>query len=141
MSKFECVTGAAGPAVAIAAAALAISCPAWAGGSIPLSEVLEVTKSSTALTEEVSKSLASAKTGSDEVVCSATRLGRHFESLGGARIAPYECEIGGRVLEVEAKVRMFDKEGTELKSGDPEAPAKAAKVTEEDFQWTWRPAE
>lgn len=125
-------------AAACIATVISFGTPAAAGGSITLKDVLAAAKSANGLEEEVSKSLEESKTGEGDVVCSATRLGRHFDQLGGERIAPYECDIGGRTLEVDAQVKMLDAEGRELEVSDPETPAKAAEVKEEGFTWRWR---
>ena len=126
------------PAVVIL---FASSGPVWAGGSISLSEVLDRTKSAKELGLQVDRSLASTDTAVDEVTCGATRVGRHFEKLGGLRVAPYECAIGKRILEVRSNVRIFDKDGVELAIGDPRSLRRAAILKEEDFQWEWRDAQ
>jgi hypothetical protein len=130
------------PAVTAGVLAAVLCSPsAMAGGSVSLREVLKSAKSAK-LNEEVNAALKNSKTAKagEEPVCSATRIGRHFGSLGGERIAPYTCEIDGRFLDIDAKVSLQDAEGRDLDVEAPDTPGKAAKVTQDEFTWRWRDA-
>ena len=73
-----------------------------------------------------------------KVVCSAERFSNQWPQLGGARIGPYVCAIGKRTLRITTAATYYDRNGHRLKSDDPMLAAKAARVIESGFKWTWK---
>ena len=108
------------------------------GGSLPLTDVLEVVKPYPNLVVQVRLQLVRANVSRDKVVCSGRRFGNDWPALGGARIAPYECPIGKRTLVVTAGQTFYDRNGHKLRPTDPELPRKAAKVKESGVAWRWK---
>ena len=108
------------------------------GGSLPLTDVLEVTKPYPNLTLQIRLQLVRANLKREQVTCSGDRFGTQWTSLGGARLAPYACPIGKRSLLISAKQTYFDKNGRKVKPEDPELMRKAAKVKEAGLTWKWK---
>lgn len=90
------------------------------------------------LRSAVAPELSKAAVSEQDVACTATRVGKHIELLGGEVIPPYECPIGKRVLEVRATVRILDERGEEIGAGDRNFAARAAKIERDKFEWMWR---
>jgi hypothetical protein len=119
---------------AVLAALVVQAAPVSAGGSVSLADLMELTKGEAGLQAELKSSLSAALTDEEDVQCTAMRLGRHFGALGGARVGPYECEIGGRILEVETEVEFVGPNGLAAEPEDAES------VRESKFKWSWRKA-
>ena len=113
---------------------------ACAGGSVSLSEVMELSSNTRGLHQELTRSLGAAQSEADDVTCSATRIGRHLGALGGARVGPYECRIGNRIVTIRSKVELLDSEGRALQNDDPGVATRAVAARESEFEWEWRPA-
>lgn len=102
--------------------AIFIPSPAFAGGSIDTGEVMELFKENKVLHAFVTSTLELEPGGS------AVRLGRHFEEVGGMRIAPYVIlakRKGDKEFNMELVVtceqKFVDKDGNELDIGDGSA--------------------
>jgi hypothetical protein len=108
------------------------------GGSLPLTEVLELAKPYPNLVMQVRLQLVRANLKREQVVCSGRRFGNQWTALGGARLAPYECVIGKRTLMIDARQSYFDGNGRKVKVDDPQLMSKAAKVTESSLAWRWK---
>jgi hypothetical protein len=113
--------------------------PANAGGSVSLDDVLEAIKDVPALVGEIRAELAKSDLQPGDVICSGDRHGNRWTYLGGARAAPYECEIGKRELIVEAERTYFDGRGKSLGSYDKANPKQARHFKETNFSWKWSP--
>lgn len=131
----------AGLALAALAVLLGSNAATRAGGSVPLDDVMGATRSAAGLSAEISSRLSASRSNAEEVTCDATRLGRHWEHLGGARVAPYTCHIGSEVLEINAKQTFLDERGTQLNASDPQLSAQTRSIRESEFTWSWRPAQ
>jgi len=124
---------------ALAAVACATADPTIAGGSVPLSDVLDITKSMPELKTEALKAVDDADAEAEDVQCEGVRLGNHFVLLGGARIGPYACQIGKQILDIEpTSVEFLDKSGEVLNENDPDLGSRAAATREGAFKWKWR---
>lgn len=113
---------------------------AIAGGSVALSEVLALAQkqpSLRAMNDEVMVSLRRLRVPPDEVSCSAIRMGRHWEQLGGMRVPPYECDIGQRKLRVTADVEILDNNDRPLDGRSLRVTRRAAKIRSSNFKWYW----
>ena len=96
-----------------------LALPAFAGGSIDTSEVMALLKKNKVLHAFVTSSLDL------EPIGDAVRLGRHFEEVGGMRIAPYVIRAkrkGDKDFNLELVVtceqKFVDKDGKILDIGD-----------------------
>lgn len=105
-----------------------LSLPACAGGSIDTSEVMALLKKNKVLYTFVTSTLEL------ETIGDAVRLGRHFDEVGGMRIAPYVIPAkkkGDKEFNMELVVtceqKFVDKDGKELDIGDG-SPSKATKA-------------
>ena len=123
----------------ILTALIALAPPSWAGGSLGLDEVLEAVKTSSTLVAEIRAELDQNSLKADGVVCVGSRFGNQWNYLGGARAAPYECEIGKRTLSIEADQLFFDAKGKSLGDIDKASPKRAKTFKESNFKWTWAP--
>lgn len=112
---------------------------AWAGGSIGLSDVMEIVKGTPKLAKEITSFLAKIRVNSDDVICGAARFGRHWRHLGGGRNLPVECEIGNRILRIEGKTQYLDRRGRLIRRGadDPNVYSKAHGVRNRNIKWEW----
>ena len=126
--------------LALAAAGLALFYvgSAYAGGSVQLDELKPVFSRSLQLSVEVDKELASKNMEAGSITCSAVRLGRQWEHLGGARVGPYECDFGDRKLTVTTQPSFFDRRGVQIQSSDRSVGGKARSVVESDLSWEWK---
>lgn len=85
------------------------------------------------LMKEVEAKLRETGTTLSSMRCGGVRLGRHFVHLGGARILPYECKIGGATLSIGGHADFFDDRGT-LGAG----PETAMYYSQFKPSWDWR---
>ena len=85
------------------------------------------------LMKEVEAKLKTTGTTLSSVRCGGLRLGRHFVHLGGARIIPYECDIGGAKITIGGKADFFDDQGT-LGAG----PETAMYYSQFSPSWHWK---
>jgi hypothetical protein len=108
------------------------------GGTLPLSEVLDIAKPYPNLTTQVRLRLIASNTTRETITCTGQRLSNTWTALSGARIAPYVCAIGKRTLTVTAEQIYYDKAGYKLKPTDPALATKAAKVVESRLKWSWK---
>jgi hypothetical protein len=107
-----------------------------AGGTVSLDD-LPVTRSSSKLSEEIDSELARSNLQAPQVTCTANRLGRQWAKLGGARIGPYSCPIGRKVLEITTTPVFLDDAGSKLNMNERRLQGRAAKVQEQDLNWKW----
>lgn len=115
----------------VCAAVCLFSMPAYAGGSIDTSEVLGILKKNKVLYAFVTSTLDLGPGGS------AVRLGRHFDEVGGMRIAPYVIPAkrkGDKDFNMELVVtceqKFVDRDGKELDIGDG-SPSEVTKAVED----------
>lgn len=111
---------------------------AHAGGSVQLDDVMPVFARSARLAAEVQAELSSQQRTPAQVVCTAVRLGRQWEALGGTRIGPYECDFGTRRLTVGTKRTFFDVRGIAIGSRDADVNKRATNVVETEPSWDWQ---
>jgi len=108
------------------------------GGSLPLTEVLEIAKAYPNLTTQIRLTLVGANLKAAQVVCTGARFPNTWAELGGARHAPYECDIASRKLTITATPTYYDKNGHKLSASDKTLPTKAAKLKETQLKWKWK---
>jgi hypothetical protein len=121
--------------------AIFIAQPASAGGSVALSELLQNSDSrqiSPEFIETVRSALARANLSATEVFCTAERLGRQWESLGGQRIGPYLCNLRGRTLEITSSPIYYDRDGNTLELGERALMRRATALKEYNLTVHWR---
>jgi hypothetical protein len=111
---------------------------AQAGGSVAFEELLPSFNRAPKLKAEISSELVKQNLSAADVICDAVRLGRQWEQLGGARIGPYECQIGTQNLSVRTTPKFYDINGLQIGIEDPDVSRKAANVVESDFVWEWQ---
>jgi hypothetical protein len=127
----------AGQAALVFIAATAFMAPAYAGGSLPLEEVLTAVAKAPKLVAEIQAELDKNGLKAAGVICGGARHGNIWKYLGGGRAAPYECEIGKRSITIEADRVYFDAKG-KLLGNFEKADTKRAKTFKEDnFRWNW----
>jgi hypothetical protein len=104
---------------------------ATGGGSIAFTEVTELMDKDTSL--EMLMALNERGVDAGNLVCSGTRLGRHWSHLGGLRIAPFVCDLSGATLQIEGDVNFLNSEQ------QPANPATlfetASAALHENFVW------
>lgn len=117
-----------------------LATPVRAGGSIGLDDVLtDVAASTPALVAEIEAAVKTAGVSAADVVCVAEiRLGNRWTELGGTRIVPIECVIGGRTLTITGTVTFRDAKGRALKPENPKTFEAAVAVEQTDLKWTWK---
>ncbi len=108
--------------------------PVKAGGSVDTATILEVLETNKPLKEYLESTLEFENGGW------AVRLGRHFEEMGGARIAPYHVLVKPKgakeftmELVVECSQKFTDKDGKEVdigEGGPSDATVRAVDVEE-----------
>ncbi len=119
-----------GPLSSLAACLLWCAPSAQAGGSLPFSEAMAFAEAHQDLEAALVALVTQEKADPDRIVCTAMRLGNHWTHLGGARVLPFECEIGKRTIVIEGKVEFLDGKGTVIGSADDAG----SDLTEADFK-------
>lgn len=122
----------------IGAVTIGLASPAFAGGTIPLSDVMEQLKHEPRLIADIQAELEQQNLQPDTLHCAGSRFGSHWRELGGARAIPYECEIGAKTLLIDGSVRLFDDEGREIDMGDENAPTRTFDFSQTDLVWSWK---
>ena len=118
-------------------ASIILSAPVYAGGSLPLDEVLTAVAKAPKLVGEIQAELDKSDLKAGGVICGAARHGNQWKYLGGGRAAPYECEIGKRSIVIEADRIYFDPKGKSLGDVDKADPKRAKTFKEDNFRWSW----
>lgn len=108
------------------------------GGSLPLADVMNAAAKYPNLVQQIRLQLLSAGPKREQVICSAERFSNEWSHLGGARVGPYECAVGKRMLRVTTVATFYDRNGHRLKGDDPGLRTKATRVVESGFKWTWK---
>lgn len=85
---------------------------AVAGGSLPFAEVMAFARDYPELARQLDRLVAEEKADPGSLVCSGIRLGNQWPHLGGARVLPFECEIGRRTVTIDGMVQFLDRKGT-----------------------------
>jgi hypothetical protein len=116
---------------------IVLAAPAWAEGTLGLGEVLAAVVKAPKLVAEIQAELDRNGLKAADVTCIAARHGNHWKYLGGARAAPYECEIGKRSIRIEADRVYFDARGKSLRDPDKAHPKRAKTFKEDNFRWSW----
>jgi hypothetical protein len=112
---------------------------AWADGTLGLDEVLVAVDKAPKLVEEIKAELSRNSLKLGGVTCLGARHGNHWTYLGGGRAAPYQCQIGQRLLKIEADRVYFDARGELLGDLEKADPKRAKTFREENLRWTWTP--
>ncbi len=107
------------------------------GGSLPLSDLTELISKSAPLQHEVANALVAAKKKADDVICDGKRFPSQWVNLGGERVAPYNCDFGGKWLIIDAKVRIMDPKGHVFGRITPTAMKKATRIDQTNLSWRW----
>lgn len=102
---------------------------ASAGGSVPAEEIAKLTKKAPRLGSDIQKQLSTQNKGSDAFSCTSARVGLAVDpKLAGARVGPFNCNVGDRELEITVHRSP--------------AAAKASKKISSDGQgsitWQWK---
>jgi hypothetical protein len=126
------------------AAALALlfavtAAPAWADATLGLGEILIAAVKAPKMVAEIEAELDGNGLKVRDVTCLGARHGNHWKYLSGFRAAPYRCEIGKRMVTIEADRVYFDERGKRLRDPDEAAPKRARTFKEDNFRWTWTP--
>lgn len=109
---------------------------AHAGGSLPLIEVIAEFSSEPELTAEIVFAAERAGLRVDEVICTGNRFGRHWAHLGGARTAPFRCQLGTIELVIDAEIEYLDDAELVL-SDEADQVAHAVDVRYRNVVWSW----
>jgi len=107
------------------------------GGSVPLDDITPLVDKSPKLKDEVASALAKAGKKAEEIICFGARFPREWATLGGARVAPYECEIDDQTLTIRAAVRITGRKGKVYEKITRDAMKNAETVTEDNPTWSW----
>ena len=118
--------------------AAATSVPAFAGGSLGMEDLLQRVANEPRLVAEIKAALASNALSVDDQGCYGERFGHSWPNLTGLRAAPYECEIGKRVVTISADQIFFDNKGRKLGNPRTANPKRAETFKESNFKWKWR---
>ncbi len=101
------------------------------GGSISFTEVTELMDKETSL--EMLMALQERGVNAGSLVCSGTRLGRHWTHLGGLRIAPFVCDLSTAKLQILSDVSFLN---SDQQPADPATLFETATATiHENFVW------
>ena len=111
---------------------------AQAGGSISLVDLMDRLKGNDKLMAEINAELQAQKLEAESVICDGDRFGGNWTELGGARVIPYECEIGTRKLNIDGTLHLYDAKGAEVDQKDKDAPERATDYKETDLKWAWK---
>ena len=125
-------------AASIVTFAVSAALPVAAGGTISLADAMTNFDAPPALLDELEAAVRAANTTPADVVCGATRFGRHWTNLGGGRASPYECPIGNKTLLITGTHDYHDASGKVLAPDSPGLNAEAASVRDIDIAWEWK---
>jgi predicted methyltransferase len=107
------------------------------GGSLPLSDIMPLISKTAQLQSEVNKALAEAKKKPDDLMCDGMRFPGQWVHLAGERVSPYTCDFGAKWLQIDATVRITDRNGRRVETITPKAMKNATKVSETNLRWKW----
>jgi hypothetical protein len=107
------------------------------GGTLPLADIIPLIGKSAKLKREVNHALAQSKKKQDNVVCNAMRFPGQWTRLAGERVSPYTCDFGGKWLQIDATVRLTDRDGRLFETITAEAMKNATKISETNLRWKW----
>lgn len=123
----------------ILASGVAVSAvKAQQGGSLPLTDVMQVVKPYPNLAVQIRVALAQAGIKQSAVICSGERFPNSWKHLGGARHAPYECRIGNKTLHLTAVPTYYDARGYKLDAKAKDLAEKAKRIEEKRVKWGWK---
>ena len=106
---------------------------AHATGPIALSEILGMMTTEPGTRSEIEQQVESGGLSSADIMCSGSRLGRHWAHIGGQRIAPFKCELSDRRLTIEADTDFLLRDDKALASNDLFKDTN--KVVHSNFRW------
>ncbi len=106
---------------------------AHATGPITLSEILGMMTTEPGTRSEIEQEVQSGGLSSEDIMCSGSRLGRHWAHIGGQRIAPFKCELKDRRLTIEADTDFLLRDDKALASNDLFKDTN--KVVHSNFRW------
>ncbi len=106
-------------------------------GSLMLDDLTKLIDQSPKLKQEIDQMLAEKHRTADKVICGGQRFPREWEAFGGRRVAPYDCNFGGKWLYIGADVRIMGPNGVEYKATSDDAMRDADTVTETNLVWHW----
>jgi hypothetical protein len=128
--------------VAAMAVALALVPPDLAlarqSGSLPLSEIITMSKPYPNLLLQIRLELVRANTTRDKITCKSDQLEGAWKKLSASRVGPYQCLIGKRLLTVTTTPTYFDERGYKISQRAPDLAMKAVRVEEAKLKWTWK---
>ncbi len=107
------------------------------GGSLTLDTLAPLIDRTPRLKAEVERALAEKQKTMDKTICVGMRFPGAWTELGGARVAPYDCDFAGRWLHIDARVRLTARDGREFKRLSRTAMGEAVKVEETNLRWRW----
>jgi hypothetical protein len=111
---------------------------AHAGGSIALTDAMANFNAPSALIDEIEGATRAANVAADNVICNATRFGRHWTHLGGGRASPYECRIGDKTLIITGTHEYRDGAANVRDENLPDIHERAATHRDIDIKWEWK---
>jgi hypothetical protein len=123
----------------IVAGSILLAAPASADGTLGLGDVLIAVARAPKLVAEIQAELDRNNIKPADVTCLGARHGNHWTYLGGGRAAPYRCEIGKRLVTIDADRVYFDPAGKPLGDLDKADPKRAKTFREDNFSWNWTP--
>jgi hypothetical protein len=106
-------------------------------GSLSLADLKPVISKSAKLQREVDQALAEGKKKQDDIMCDGRRFPGSWVNLGGERVSPYSCDFGGKWLQIQAAVRVTDRNGRAIEAITASAMKNASKVIETNLTWKW----
>jgi hypothetical protein len=106
-------------------------------GSLSLTDLKPVIAKSGKLQREVNQALAGGTKKQDDIMCDGRRFPGSWVNLGGERVSPYSCDFGGKWLQIQATVRITDRNGRAIETITPNAMKNATKVIETNLTWKW----
>lgn len=108
------------------------------GGSLPLTDVMQIVKPYPNLAVQIRVALAQASLKQSAVICTGQRFPSAWAHLAGVGHAPYECRIGSKTLHVVAVPTYYDTRGYKLDPKAKDLAEKAKRVEERRVRWQWK---
>jgi hypothetical protein len=65
------------------------------------------------------------------------RFPSQWKNLGGLRVSPYACDFGAKCLQINATVRITDRDGQAFETITAKAMKNAPNVSETNLNWEW----